>query len=760
MPDSVDVAMTLSNLGVVARGRGDFARAEDFHRRSLAIREKLAPGSLDVAASLKNLGVVARRRGETATAEDYYRRALAIEEALAPGSPSLARSLGNLANVLNDRGDPAAAEAVARRGLTSLLGTLGDIARRRGDAATADYYRRALAATEKLAPASLRVALELHNLGAIARERGDLGSAEKSHRRALEIREKLAPGTTEQAESLHELGLVYQRQGRREAAVESFLRALDALESQNARLGGTEDVRSSFAAGYGGYYHDAIETLVDLGRAAEALHVLERSRARSPLALLAERDLAFSADLSPELRRERNGADAEYDRVQARIARLDPIKDEAAIEKAFGQLRELRATQEGIVSRIRKASPHFASLHYPDPLDLAGVRAALDPGTLLLSYSVGSEGTVLFAVQPAEVPGPGLFVSRLAVGEKALREKVAALRQAAQRPVPRRKAGLAAQATELYELLVRPVEPYVLASDRVALSLSGPLHSLPFAALVRKAPGGGAGRYLAESKPLHVVASATVYAELKKARRASTRSDGRLAAFGDPRYPPLSKDEAGRIENPDVRAVSQTFGLTPLPFTREEVDRIARLFPDRTESYIGERATEERAKALGADVRYVHFACHGFLDERFPLNSSLALTIPARPAERQDNGLLQAWEIFDKVRIDADLVTLSACSTALGRELGGEGLVGLTRAFHCAGARSVLATLWGVSDVSTPLLMQRFYAHLKAGMTRDRALQAAQVDFIGRRAAASGAVVSDLSHPFRWAAFQLSGDWR
>ena len=109
-----------------------------------------------------------------------------------------------------------------------------------------------------------------------------------------------------------------------------------------------------------------------------------------------------------------------------------------------------------------------------------------------------------------------------------------------------------------------------------------------------------------------------------------------------------------------------------------------------------EQATEERAKTVGKGVRYLHFASHGLLDERFPLNSALALTIPARPAEGQANGLLQAWEIFEQMRIDADLVTLSACETGLGKELGGEGLIGLTRAFQYAGARSVLASLWSV----------------------------------------------------------------
>ncbi len=112
------------------------------------------------------------------------------------------------------------------------------------------------------------------------------------------------------------------------------------------------------------------------------------------------------------------------------------------------------------------------------------------------------------------------------------------------------------------------------------------------------------------------------------------------------------------------------------------------------------------------------------------------------------------------MRIDAELVTLSACDTALGKEMGGEGLLGLTRAFHYAGARSVLATLWGVSDASTPRLMERFYTHLKAGKSRDEALRAAQLDFIRGGASSGAAAVPTSAHPFRWAAFQLSGDWR
>ncbi len=189
--------------------------------------------------------------------------------------------------------------------------------------------------------------------------------------------------------------------------------------------------------------------------------------------------------------------------------------------------------------------------------------------------------------------------------------------------------------------------------------------------------------------------------------------------------------------------------LCPAHARRSRRSRVST--PRNAEAFIGEQATEERAKAVGKNVPLIHYACHAYVNERFPLDSALVFTIPDKPKEGQDNGLLQAWEIFEKVRIDADLVTLSACETGLGKEMGGEGLIGLTRAFQYAGARSVLASLWRVEDASTGELMERFYGHLRTGKTKDEALRLAQIDLIRS---------ADFAQPKDWAAFQLNGDWK
>jgi CHAT domain-containing protein/tetratricopeptide (TPR) repeat protein len=797
-PESTEHALVFLNLGNVARARGDLEKSEGFHQRALAILEKIDPEGEGVAGCLQNLVNVAVLRGDLATADDLLRRILAIQERKAGNELGTWNTLVSLGHLAMDRGDLNAAEVHYRRGLAIAeklsvdsrehalsLGTLGDLAAKHGDFATARTYlrraqeveeklapdsldaasgladlarlemdsggdlataegllRRALSIFEKEAPESVEISVVLRNLGEIASRRGRLPEALQLGRRALDLQSKLAPGSTGEAGMLHFLGRVEREAGQSQDGIRDLCRAIDILDRQRTRLGGTHEAKTSFEASLDGYYHDCLEGLIELSRPAEAFHVLERGRARFFLALLAERDLHLSG-LPPELAAERRHVNAEYDRVQSQLAGLSAGRDDAEIERLTGELGDLRARQEEIADRIRRESPRSAALHDPEPLDLAGARAALDPGTVLLEYAVGEEATWLFVVQPADAGGSGLEAFRVAVGSKKLREEVESFRLLLKDPHSNR-AEFQTRARRLYDLLVRPAEPRIGKAQRILLSLDGPLHTLPFAALLH------GDRYLVEWKPVHSVLSATVYAELTRSRPAQRiRGQEQLTAFGDPLYRPLKPEDS---TDPEVQeAIRHGLSPRPLPFSSQEVKGIAALYP-QARVYLGRDATEERAKSIGPESRLVHFACHGLLDERFPLNSALALTLPEKRAEGQDNGLLQAWEIFENVRLDADLVTLSACNTALGREMGGEGLVGLTRAFQYAGARSVLGSLWSVSDLSTARFMKRFYGYLRSGKPKDEALRAAQIDQIREKPGSP--------HPFHWAAFQLTGDWR
>jgi len=394
----------------------------------------------------------------------------------------------------------------------------------------------------------------------------------------------------------------------------------------------------------------------------------------------------------------------------------------------------------------------------------------------MLSYIIGESESYLFNLGPED----DLRVQALPIGESELRQRVEKFRgliaEAQGTALGEfRAAELRRLSKELYNLLIAPAADRIEKAERVLIVADGPLHYLPFAALLRETSSEDEhphDQYLAEWKPFHSVLSATVYAEIKKDRPGPTKSQTGsplfFSAFGDPQFP-AGLETKGPEQIADIRVRSAIrrgiLQFEPLPSSRREVEGIASLFPsDKVAIFLGAEATEERAKAIGKGARILHFATHARLDDRFPLNSALVLTIPEGFPEDRDNGLLQVWEIFEKVRLNADLVVLSACDTGLGAEQGGEGLIGLTRAFQYAGARSVIASLWSVRDQATSELMIRFYKHLRAGLPKDEALRQAQVELIRSPIEVGNEkgkkTLFNASKPYFWAGFQVYGDWQ
>jgi CHAT domain-containing protein len=307
------------------------------------------------------------------------------------------------------------------------------------------------------------------------------------------------------------------------------------------------------------------------------------------------------------------------------------------------------------------------------------------------------------------------------------------------------------ESRRLYDLLLAPASRLVGSAASLLIAADGPLQTLPFAAL---RDAGGA--WLAERKPITFAPSATAWASIGGRARTGPGGPGRLVAFADPTLP-AAREPAGAEGlrgGAGAPLVRYRLGLAALPFAREEARAVAGAWAGPSAVFSGDTATKARALGLGPGARVLHFATHALVDRRFPLDSGLALAAREPDASGEVSGLLQAWEVLESMRLDADLVTLSGCETGQGSEGSGEGLVGLVRAFQIAGARTVAASLWSVSDRSTMELMTRFYRGLARGERKDEALRGAQ------RALARGEAGPVFAQPWHWAAFELFGDGR
>lgn len=703
-------AVRRGNLARLYLDRGELERARSLLEDLVGwYRAEQDPkSSFPYGAALGNLAEAERRLGDLETAEEHARASLALFEERVPGSISTANALITLGGLLGQQGRLEAAEEVLTRGL---------------------------AVASEARPEGVLVADAHAALGAVAFRRGDLDAAERRYRRALALQQQFFVRTWRQAEWLHALSRIEAARGRQDAALELGLDAVEVLEGLRGRLGGAHEASAGFASLHHQIYWAPLDRLAETGRAAEAFALSERYRAQTLLALLARRELDFSADLPEPIERERRRLARRYDGVRRRIERAEEGKRKELRE----ELDWIRREQQEIEDRIRVASPRLASLRDPEPLDAAATGALLPPRTVLLSYAVGPERSWVFAVGPGEGE---VRTAELPVGVVELGRRVTLYRGMVDRP-QRRQGSLEVAGQSLTRQLLVPIADRLQAARHVVVVPDGPLHLLPWAVLPDpEAPGDP----VIARRSVSIAASATVLGELQR-RRATAPQE--LVAFGDP--------DTGREDPPRAAsAVALRSGadLGPLPWSRTEVESVGRLFGEKAQIYLDEAVTEERLVSAGPTALRLHLACHAVVDPLLPLESGLVLARPAQGAATS-NGFLQVWEIYQGLRLDAELVTLSACETALGRELTGEGVLGLTRAFHYAGARTVVSSLWKVSDQATAILMESFYGNLVKGQGKAEALRRAQLELLrGGTEAAAG-----RSHPFYWAAFQVHGTW-
>ncbi len=773
-----DTLTAMGNLAATLRAQGDYARARELEEEVLDARRRVLGGAHpDTLAAMNNLAQNLKAQGDLAAALELTESVLAARrQVLGAEHPDTLTTVGNLAATLRAQGDLSTARQLEEEVLVlrppllglehpdtlTAMGNLAATLRAQGDYAGArEMFAEVLATRRRVLGVNHPDTLTaIDNLAGTLYLQEDLVGARRLYEEILNIRRSIfgtdhKPDTVEEFLQLYHLGLVYRDGSELQKAADLFLPTLDALEAQTGRAADSDDGRSRFKARYDYIYRTALMTLLDLRRTSDAFQVLERFRAQSFLRMISRRDFLLG-DLPPDLVESRRNLATRYDRTTRELDRLMAIGDADGIAAVRREQRDLHRERERIQAEIRRISPRLAEIEDPRPLTADEIRRTLDPGTLVLSYSVAADRAYLFVLSRY-----GKIESyQLAIRFEALRGQI--LRFSNQVRGPAREnlgTGRSAMGRWLYERLIEPAAERIAQSERLLIFPDGPLHFLPFAALGRTNAEGDE-QYLIEWKPVHTALSATVYAELRKLRTRTQVAEGQsrleLVAFGDPSY--LEQNGAELESGKSAR-------FTPLPQTAREVEEIARLYPaGLVRKYLGRAATEESFKAVSKNVRIVHFAGSSAVDPVTPLDSWLGFSGPEKLGQVGDNGVLQAWEIIDTIRLGADLVVLSGSETAFGPERGGEGLISLSRAFLYAGARTVAGSLWNVNDQSTAELMIRFHRHLRAGKAKDQALRAAQMEFIRApiEVINEGGEIEqkDYSAPYHWAAFQLIGDWQ
>jgi len=485
---------------------------------------------------------------------------------------------------------------------------------------------------------------------------------------------------------LFDRGRIAEGEGNRQEAIEFYRRAIEVIEKQRSTIN-TEASKIGFAGDKQAVYHLLVAALVADGQHAAAFEYVERSKSRALVDLLAsKRDFAVS------------GADQE--RVTSLLEELEIQEAEDRVQEtsAPSDRRNLRTAQSlQMKQELRTVAPELASLVTVTRVATEDIQAFISKEETLVEYYFHAGDLYAFVLTGDSVTSARLDGSNLT-------EDIRLFRTALQDPRSQQYAELS---RKLYERLIVPVAPLVTTSQ-VLIVAHGVLHYVPFAAL------HDGTNFLVDRYTTRHLPSASVIRYLKDRPLSTVRS---LLAFGNP--------DLGRRQY-------------DLKYAQDEAVSIAKEFP-QARVLTRKEATKTAFKTLAPQFPYLHLATHGKFDPDTPLSSGLMLT-----DDVQGEGFLSLEELYS-LRLKADLATLSACETGLGKVSNGDDVVGLTRGFLYAGANAIVASLWQVDDRSTASLMVEFYANLRIH-NKSEALRQAQL-----------ATRQRYEHPFYWAAFQLTG---
>jgi CHAT domain-containing protein len=486
---------------------------------------------------------------------------------------------------------------------------------------------------------------------------------------------------------LFERGVIAEAEGELDAAAKFYRDAIEVVEQQRSTIH-TESSKIGFIGDKQRVYNNVINLLYTQNRQQEAFEYIERSKSRALVDMLATKR---ASAIDPNASVETANALRELDEAE------DELLAQVPVSAAEGKSVQRSITLKN-VDRIRSIAPELGTLISVSVTPAKQIRHALPPAEVLVQYYYYDERLYASVFTRTDI-----HMFRLDAG--SLEQDIKKFRAA----IDNQEAEVEAFSKKLYDRLIRPLEEKFGQSKNLLIIPHGALHYLPFGAL------HDGRQFLLDRFVVRSLPSASV---LEYMRGKSSRAAQRMIVFGNPDLGDSKYD---------------------LPSAQVEAEKIA-ISSGNAKLLLKKQATETFAKSIASDYRILHIASHGVFDNKVPLESALLLA-----KDQANDGKLTVGELYS-LKLNADLVTLSACETGLGQINSGDDVIGLTRGFLYAGASSVVASLWQVDDEATSELMIRFYAEL-ATKSKAEALRAAQLE-----------VKKKFPDPYFWSAFYLTGN--
>ncbi|MBK6798925.1 MAG: CHAT domain-containing protein [Acidobacteria bacterium] len=787
-------ASILNNIGKIHSDLADWQKSLEFYSQALPIFRDIGDKRRE-AISIHNIGIAHIGLGEMEKALEYFRQELPLRKSIKDKSGE-ADALSGVGSAYAGIDDVKNALESYNQALT-LQREVGD---GNGEGDTLSYIGAVYlqSGAQQKALDSLQMALSLTRKAGNRRREGiisgDLGRAYSALGQTDKAIEHLSQSIAifrsigdrnGEARALLGMARAQRDTGKQAAALKSVEDSLSLIEEVRARVT-SKQLRASYLATRQDAYQFHIDLLMRMhsrdssaGFDAAGLQASERARARSMLEMLTESRLDIREGVDAALLKREQEVKQQ---INVKASRLYQSSPEQA-ENLKKDLSLLESQYQLIEAAIRKDNPHYSAITNPEPLSLKEIQQQiLDDRTLLLEYALGDESSYLWAVTSTsiasyELPGRNQIdkaarqVTELLNARSVINRNETA-KQRSER-ITKADTELPEAVKQLSRMVIEPAAAQ-LGTRRLMIVADGALQYVPFAMLTRSAGKSAATPLVAEHEIISLPSASTL-AVMRKELAGRKPAPKWLAVIADPVF--TRGDERFKLKTLSINdkapapaeasagsrsvvhlaesGATVTFGkftIQRLPYTRQEADRILAISPARANlralDFNASRATV-MSNAL-KEYRYLHFATHGLLDSENPGLSAMVLSLLDEQGNPQD-GFLRADEIYN-LKLPAELVVLSACQTGLGKEIKGEGLVGLTRGFMYAGAARVVVSLWSVNDKATAELMARFYQKmLKDGQPPAAALRSAQIEMWKQK---------QWQSPYYWAAFVLQGEWR